>query len=84
MRSLKEQGIDREPEPKIGVVACNMEKQGYETDKGDRWREVRHQNTIMSLAHEVGQKEIEAEQLTAAQQRTSSLFALAREATGRA
>jgi hypothetical protein len=33
-RSLADQGIDREPQPKIGVVATAMERRGLETRRG--------------------------------------------------
>lgn len=39
-RSLKEQGIDREPEPKIGVEATAMQRRGAEVDP-DRVRDAR-------------------------------------------
>lgn len=39
-RSLKDQGIDREPEPKIGVAATGMQKRGAEEDP-DRVRDAR-------------------------------------------
>jgi hypothetical protein len=47
-RSLKEQGIDRDPEPKIGVEATGMQRRGAEEDP-DRVREarrVRMENTL--------------------------------------
>ena len=39
-RSLKEQGIDREPEPKIGVEATAMQRRGAQDDP-DRVRDAR-------------------------------------------
>ena len=40
-RSLKDQGIDREPQPKIGVAATAMKNKGIVEDP-DRFEEVRH------------------------------------------
>lgn len=40
-RSLKDQGIDRDPEPKIGVAATAMKRRGVEDDPR-RFEEVRH------------------------------------------
>ena len=43
-RSLSDQGIDREPEPKIGVVATAMERRGEESKRGNQWREAKERN----------------------------------------
>lgn len=43
-RSLKAQGIDREPIPHIGRAAWEMEQRGIETRRGTRWRDVRERN----------------------------------------
>ena len=43
-RSLKDRGIVREPEPKIGHYAWSKEKRGIRTVEGDAARKVRHQN----------------------------------------
>jgi ATP-dependent exoDNAse (exonuclease V) alpha subunit len=40
-RSLKDRGIDREPEPKIGVAATAMKRRGVEEDP-ERFQAVRH------------------------------------------
>jgi hypothetical protein len=39
-RSLKDQGIERLPEPKIGPAANAMRKRGEATRRGDRWQVV--------------------------------------------
>jgi MobA/MobL family len=43
-RSLKAQGIDREPTKHKGPDVCAMEKRGIETDKGERARNIEARN----------------------------------------
>ncbi len=54
-RSLKDQGIDREPEPKIGVEATAMQKRGVEEDpyRVRDARQVRMENELRSAMREV-------------------------------
>ncbi|MCW5631886.1 MAG: MobA/MobL family protein [Rubrivivax sp.] len=49
-RSLKDQGIDREPEPKIGADATAMERRGAveDSERGRAARQVRMQNDMRS------------------------------------
>jgi hypothetical protein len=59
-RSLADQGIDREPEPKQGPVATDMERDGRASNAGDDRRAVQERNRARDeLAHELG--EIKAE-----------------------
>ena len=44
LRSLKEKGIDRQPQPKVGPKVTYLEKRGYETEWGKEVRQVQHQN----------------------------------------
>jgi len=44
LRSLKEKGIDREPQPKMGPKVNYAEKRGIETDWGKTVRYVQHCN----------------------------------------
>lgn len=39
-RSLEAQGINREPEPKLGPVVSTLERRGVQTDRGNERREV--------------------------------------------
>jgi ATP-dependent exoDNAse (exonuclease V) alpha subunit len=43
-RSLEAQGIDREPEPKLGPTVSAMERRGIDTDRGDERRQVQARN----------------------------------------
>ena len=43
-RSLEAQGIDREPEPKLGPIATQMERAGRESLAGHDWRAVKERN----------------------------------------
>jgi len=43
-RSLEAQGLDLEPEPKVGPVATDMERNGKRSHAGDAVREVRKRN----------------------------------------
>lgn len=51
--SLKEQGIDREPQPKIGEAANALMKRGQPTRIGERWREVADRNAMKENAARV-------------------------------
>ncbi len=44
LRNLKEKGIDREPQPKIGPKVNYMEKRGYHTEWGKETRKAAHNN----------------------------------------
>lgn len=44
LRNLKEKGIDREPQLKIGPKVKNLERKGYETEWGKETRQVKAQN----------------------------------------
>lgn len=45
-RSLKEQGIDREPTVHMGYIATEMERKGIETDRGNDNRQVAQNNAL--------------------------------------
>lgn len=45
LRNLKEKGIDREPQPKIGPKVTHLEKRGYQTEWGKEVRQVQARNT---------------------------------------
>ena len=47
-RTLKAQGIDREPQIHVGVHATAMERRGVETEKGARNREIQARNTELT------------------------------------
>lgn len=84
-RSLASRGEPRQPEH-LPTEALHLERKGTQTHLGDAWRGVRHHNKVVELHKRDSVKEgIEEEhaQLTAAQARTRSLLALAREVTGR-
>lgn len=44
--SLKNRGIDRLPEPKIGPSAFAIERSGHTTHTGETWRRVRFENDV--------------------------------------
>lgn len=44
LRNLKEKGIDREPQKKMGPIVKNLEAKGYETEWGKEVRQVIHRN----------------------------------------
>jgi ATP-dependent exoDNAse (exonuclease V) alpha subunit len=48
-RSLEAQGIDREPEPKIGAAAQAMERRGIATERHREWREALERNAERAL-----------------------------------
>lgn len=56
-RSLKDQGIDREPEPKIGPEATAMQRRGVEDDpyRVRDARQVRMQNELRSAMQGIGE-----------------------------
>ena len=43
-RSLKDQGSERQPQPKLGPAVMNMEAKGLRTEKGDDFRRVAREN----------------------------------------
>ena len=46
-RSLKDQGLEREPTIKMGVAASALERRGIKTDRGDINREVAKYNKVL-------------------------------------
>ena len=46
-RSLEDRGIDRIPEPKIGVEATAMNRRGEDPERFKLWRWVKNLNEIM-------------------------------------
>ncbi|MGP5042413.1 MobA/MobL family protein, partial [Psychrobacter celer] len=46
-RSLKDQGLEREPTIKMGVAASALERKGIKTDRGDINREVAKYNKVL-------------------------------------
>jgi hypothetical protein len=48
-RSLKDQGIDREPTTHVGPDASEMERRGIDTDRGDQNREIKNANDNIDL-----------------------------------
>ena len=48
-RSLKDQGIDREPEPKLGPDVAALERRGVPTQKGDAVRRARHARAVQDV-----------------------------------
>ena len=46
-RSLKDQGLEREPTIKMGVAASALERKGVKTDRGDINREVAKYNKVL-------------------------------------
>jgi ATP-dependent exoDNAse (exonuclease V) alpha subunit len=48
-RSLKEKGIDREPQKKIGPKVKHLEEKGYETEWGKEARQVLHRNNARAV-----------------------------------
>ena len=45
-RTLREQGINREPQIHLGKVATAMERKGQQSDRGERNREIQQRNII--------------------------------------
>ena len=56
-RTLADQGIDREPEPKLGAAAQAMERCGIETERGRMFREVQERNAERALQAETRQEQ---------------------------
>lgn len=56
-RSLKEQGIEREPQINIGAAAWALEKRNVRTEPKDRYREIKELNRVRELAREYGDRE---------------------------
>jgi len=82
-RTLPAQGIDRLP-AHLGRAAIALEQYGIETAKGNRWRDILHGNKARrharpGLAQAATREAKELEMLSAAQARTPSLLALARQ-----
>jgi len=48
-RSLKDQGIDREPTTHVGPDANEMERRGVKTDRGDQNRKIKNANDNIDL-----------------------------------
>lgn len=63
-RSLEEQGINREPEPKLGPIATDMERNGKRSKAGDDLRAVWQRNGYREVAY----SEVDADQLELAQE----------------
>jgi hypothetical protein len=51
-RSLAAQGIERLPQPKLGIAVQAMEARGITTDRGDEWREVVAVNAALAEIEE--------------------------------
>ena len=47
-RSFEDQGIEKQPGIHIGVHAANMEKQGIDTERGNRQRQIQHYNSLLA------------------------------------
>ena len=63
-RSLKEQGSERQPQPKLGPAVMNMESKGIRTDKGNEFRRVNAENRALErkqLQRDKVRADIEAE-----------------------
>ena len=52
-KSLAEQGIEREPQPKLGEAATALMRQGQPTRLGDRWKEIADRNAMRDNANRV-------------------------------
>jgi hypothetical protein len=53
-RSLKDRGIDRIPEPKIGPTATAMRRRGLDPERLKFWRYIRTANVMRPLARAIG------------------------------
>jgi ATP-dependent exoDNAse (exonuclease V) alpha subunit len=62
-RSLEAQGINREPEPKIGAAAQAMERRGIATERHREWREALERNAERALQASVGEVAMEVDEL---------------------
>ena len=54
LRSYKERGIDRVPQPKIGAKVTHLEKRGYVTEWGGEFRKWQHQNLSKPYTKHIG------------------------------
>ncbi|MGD1089296.1 MAG: MobQ family relaxase [Verrucomicrobiota bacterium] len=54
-RTLKAQGIDREPQPKIGVAATAMQRKGVETERGKVVRQTKIWNEALPFFKSIRQ-----------------------------
>ena len=54
-RSLKDQGIERDPEPKLGPDAAALERRGIQTKKGDEVRRTRHVRAVQDVEASIRQ-----------------------------
>ena len=75
-RTLEAQGIDREPEPKLGPVATKMEREGRSSHAGDDLRAVWWRNSERALAAdraEVLDMSVASERLQSAQEARETL-----------
>jgi ATP-dependent exoDNAse (exonuclease V) alpha subunit len=52
-RSLRDRGIDREPEPKIGPTATAMQRRGLDPERMKFWRYIRTLNVMKPLARAI-------------------------------
>ncbi len=52
-RSLKEQGVDREPGIHLGYAASGMEQRGARSDRGDELRAVHERNDVRAEMREI-------------------------------
>ena len=62
-RSLKDQGLEREPTIKMGVAASALERRGIKTDRGDINREVAKYNKVLETNSNEKINEILSKQL---------------------
>lgn len=70
-RSYEDRGIDREPEPKQGPVATQMEREGQESHAGRDRREVKERNAERDkLEQEIAELRAEVKQLQAEPERS--------------
>lgn len=53
LRSLEARGIDREPEPKQGPIATQMEREGRESHAGNDRRATKERNAERDALHEI-------------------------------
>jgi hypothetical protein len=51
-RTLAEQGIGREPQPKIGAAAMAMERRGEVSERGAAWRAVMERNQVAEIGRQ--------------------------------
>ena len=48
LRSYKEKGLDKEPQPKLGPNVAAMERDGVRTTRGDALRRTQHRNAMVA------------------------------------